>query len=72
MQPMRLKTAVERFRIPFALSLSKGGRDFEPYHPMGECRKAVHAFRYLRTDFDSAQPERLSAFQLPILGCTAG
>ncbi|MFM8442306.1 MAG: hypothetical protein ACKN9W_03065 [Methylococcus sp.] len=37
-----LKTAVELFKIPFALSPSKGERDFES-HPMGERRNAAHA-----------------------------
>jgi len=31
---MILKSAVERFKIPFAQSLSKGERDFES-HPIG-------------------------------------
>jgi hypothetical protein len=57
---LNLKTAVERFKIPFALSLSKGERDFES-HPLGERRKAAHASTLLSTN-------GFSAFQLPFLG----
>jgi len=46
---MNLKTAVERFKIPFALSLSKGERDFES-HPMGERRKNRSCFDKLSTN----------------------
>jgi hypothetical protein len=46
-----LKTAVDRFKIPFALGLSKGERDFES-HPMGETQKSCPCFDY-------AQHERL-------------
>ena len=57
---MILKTAVERFKIPFAQSLSKGEREFES-HPMGERRTAAHASTVLSTN-------GCSAFQLPFLG----
>jgi hypothetical protein len=40
---MNLKAAVEYFKIPFALSLSKGGRNFEILNNIGESIKAVHA-----------------------------
>jgi len=46
MKTINLKTAVERFKIPFALSLSKGEREFES-HPMGERRTAAHASTWL-------------------------
>ena len=38
-----LKTAVEHIKIPFAPSLSKGGRDFGMLTILGERVKAVHA-----------------------------
>jgi hypothetical protein len=56
------KTAVERFKIPFALSLSMGEWGFES-HPMGERRKAAHASTLLSTS-------GFSAFQLPFSGLT--
>jgi len=49
---MNLKTAVERFKIPFAPSPSKGERDFES-HPMGERRNVAHS---------STSPSRNSFF----------
>ena len=55
--PIIPKVAVERYKIPFALSLSKGERDFES-QPMGVCRKAVHASTLLSMN-------GFSAFQLP-------
>jgi hypothetical protein len=58
---VNLTTAVERFKIPFALSdLSKGERDFES-HPMGERGTAAQASTVLSTN-------DISAFQRPLLG----
>jgi len=58
---LNLKTAVERFNIPFALSdLSQGERGVES-HPMGERGTAAQA---------SPLPGKngIAAFQLPFLG----
>ena len=65
---MNLKSAVERCKIPLALSLSKpalsevegGERDFES-HPMGERRTADHASTLPGTN-------GFSAFHMPFLG----
>jgi hypothetical protein len=54
---MKLKMAVERIKIPFALSLSKGEWDFDS-NLMGERRKAVHVSTMLSTN-------GFSAFQRP-------
>jgi hypothetical protein len=62
---MNLKTAVERFKIPFALSLSKGEWDFEA-HLMDERRKAVHALRLCSGQASTVlSTNGFSAFQLP-------
>jgi hypothetical protein len=53
---MILKTVVERFKIPFALSLSKGEWGFET-HPKSERRKAVHTL--------SAGPRQASTLLSP-------
>jgi hypothetical protein len=67
--PLNLKTAVERFKIPFALSrLSKGERDFESL-PMGELGTAAHASTLHGTNASTVlSTSGCSAFQRLFLG----
>ena len=43
------KTAVDGLKTPFAPSLSRGEWGFQS-HPMGECRKTIHASTGLGTN----------------------
>ena len=75
--PFTLITAVERFKIPFALrDLSKpalsevvgGERDFES-HPMGDRGTAAHASTVPGTNASTVlSTSGCSAFQRPFLG----
>jgi len=48
---MNPETAVERFKMPFAQSASKGERHFEA-HPMDECFMFTPGEQSIRSSFD--------------------